>query len=50
MEKSNLKIERADYVKERLNNVKNKHTEARRLSKELFISVSTIYRDYKSTY
>ena len=43
-----LKTKRAEYVKQRIEQVKNKPTEIKRLSKELFLSERTIWRDITS--
>jgi len=38
-------VERAKYIKQRVEVVKNKPTEIKRLAKELFLSEKTIRRD-----
>lgn len=42
---SDLKTKRAEYIKNRVDQVRNKTTEIKRLSNELFISESTVRRD-----
>jgi hypothetical protein len=42
-----LKDERAKYIKERLDSVKHKSPEVRKLSNELFISTRSVYLDYQ---
>jgi len=42
-----IKEERSEYVKHRVSQVKNVGTEVAKLSKELFLTKSTIYRDLK---
>ena len=40
-------VERAKYIKQRVEVVKNKPTEIKRLANELFLSERTIYSDLK---
>jgi len=42
-----LKQQRKDYIRTRVSAVKNKATEVIRISKELFISTDTVYRDLR---
>ena len=49
MYKSNdILKKRRQYIKERVEKVKNKNTEIKRLSNELFLSEKTIKRDLKT--
>jgi hypothetical protein len=43
----NLKQERAQYIKDRLDSVNHKSTEIKRISAELFIAERTVYLDYQ---
>lgn len=42
-----LKRKRKEYIRQRLEGVQHKGTEVRRLSRELFLSMATIYRDLR---
>ena len=42
-----IKEKRAEYIKQRVSNVKNKPTEIKRLADELFLSEFTVRRDLK---
>jgi DeoR/GlpR family transcriptional regulator of sugar metabolism len=43
-----IKAKRREYIKKRIEKVKNKGTEVQRIAEELFISKDTVYRDLRS--
>jgi DeoR/GlpR family transcriptional regulator of sugar metabolism len=42
-----IKAKRREYIKKRIEKVKNKGTEVQRIAEELFISKDTVYRDLR---
>jgi DeoR/GlpR family transcriptional regulator of sugar metabolism len=43
-----IKAKRREYIRQRIEKVKNKGTEVQRIAEELFISKDTVYRDLRS--